>query len=112
MRTREVSRKRKESGVTLLLGTVSLLFIVPMIGLAIDVGFLYAVKSKLQAAVDGAALAAARALNIGQTLSSQTASAQNNAVNWFYANFPSNYFGTQNTQMTTSNVQVFTDANN
>ena len=52
MRTREVSRKRKESGVTLLLGTVSLLFIVPMIGLAIDVGFLYAVKAKLQAAAE------------------------------------------------------------
>jgi Flp pilus assembly protein TadG len=112
MRTRQVSRKQKESGITLLLGTVSLLFIVPMIGLVVDVGFLYATKSKLQAAVDGAALAAARALNIGQSLASQTTSAQNNAVNWFYANFPSNYFGTQNTVMGTSNVQVFNDPNN
>lgn len=112
MRTREVRRKKNQSGITLLLGTVSLLFIVPMIGLAVDVGFLYAVKSKLQAAVDGAALAAARALSIGQSLGSQTASAQNNAVNWFYANFPSNYFGTQNTVMGTGQVNVFVSPNN
>ena len=62
----------KEKGVTLILGTLSMLFIIPMMGLAIDVGFLYAVKSKLQASVDGAALASARALSIGATLTSQT----------------------------------------
>src|SRR5579862_3299148 len=112
MGTKKSDLRSKESGITLLLGTVSLLFIVPMIGLAVDVGFLYATKSRLQASVDGAALAAARALSIGQSLASQTTSAQNNAVNWFYANFPSNYFGTQNTVMGTSNVQVFNDPNN
>jgi Flp pilus assembly protein TadG len=114
--TEPISKRRinkpRESGITMLLGTVSMLFIVPMVGLAVDVGFLYAVKSKMQAAVDGAALAAARALSIGQSLASQTTSAQNNAVTWFNANFPSNYFGTQNTVMGTSNVQVFPDPNN
>jgi Flp pilus assembly protein TadG len=104
--------KRGERGVTLLFGTVSLLFIIPVIGLAIDVGFMYAVKSKLQASVDGAALAAARGLSVGASTSSQQASAQANAVNWFYANFPTGYFGTQNTVMTTSNVSVFDDPNN
>ncbi len=105
-------RNRKEKGVTLLIGIVSLTFIIPMMGLAVDVGFLYVSKSKLQTAVDGAALAAARALSIGADLPSQSTSAKNNAVNWFYANFPSGYFGTGNTVMTTSNVSVFADPNN
>src|SRR5579862_2315638 len=112
MGTKKSDRRSKESGITLLLGTVSLLFIVPMIGLAVDVGFLYATKSRLQASVDGAALAAARALSIGSSLASQTTSAQNNAVNWFYANFPANYFATQNTVMSASNVNVFASPNN
>lgn len=112
MGTREIKRGSKESGITLILGTVSLLFIIPMVGLAVDVGFLYAVKSKLQAAVDGAALAAARGLTIGASLGAQTTSAQNNAVNWFYANFPNNYFGTTGTVMGAGNVNVFTSPNN
>jgi Flp pilus assembly protein TadG len=91
----------KEKGAILLLGTLSMLFIVPMMGLAVDVGFLYAVKSKLQASVDGAALAAARALNIGSTLSAQESSATSNATTWFNANFPSGYFGTYNTSIST-----------
>src|SRR5580700_9277990 len=99
----------KERGITLLLAVVSLLLIIPMTGLAIDVGFLYVVKAKIQAAVDGAALAAARALNLGQTTQAQAASAQANAVNWFYANFPVGYFGTNTTVMGTANVTVFDD---
>jgi Flp pilus assembly protein TadG len=104
---RAVNRNPKEKGVTLILGTLSMLFIIPMMGLAIDVGFLYAVKSKLQASVDGASLASARALSLGSSLSSQTTSAQNNAVTWFNANFPTGYFGTYNTVMGTGNVNVF-----
>jgi Flp pilus assembly protein TadG len=91
----------KEKGGILLLGTLSMLFIVPMMGLSIDVGFLYAVKSKLQASVDGAALASARALSIGSTLTSQESSATSNATTWFNANFPSGYFGTYNTSIST-----------
>ena len=105
-------RKRSEGGFTLILGMLSLLFIIPVIGLAIDVGFLYISKSKLQAAVDGAALAAARSLNIGQSTSSQAAAGQANAVNWFYANFPNNFFGSSGTVMNTSTVTVTDDPNN
>src|SRR5580704_8902299 len=95
------TRNPKEKGVTLILGTLSMLFIIPMMGLAVDVGFLYAVKSKLQSAVDGSSLAAARALSLGSSLSAQTSSAQSNAVTWFNANFPSGFFGTYNTVMGT-----------
>jgi Flp pilus assembly protein TadG len=40
--------------------------LVPLVGLAIDATMLYSVKVKLQAAVDGGALAAAQALSAGQ----------------------------------------------
>jgi Flp pilus assembly protein TadG len=101
------ARNPREKGVTLIIGTLSMLFIIPMMGLAIDVGFLYAVKSKLQASVDGASLASARALSIGASLSSQTSTAQAHAVTWFNSNFPAGYFGTYNTVMGTSNVNVY-----
>jgi uncharacterized membrane protein len=101
-----------ESGITLLAGAVSLLFIIPSIGLGIDVGFLYAAKVKLQASVDGAALAAARSLDTGSTAGAQTTPVENTAVNWFNSNFPSGTFGTLNTVMGTDNVHVFGDPNN
>ncbi len=104
--------KQGERGITLLVGIVSLLFIIPSIGLVVDVGFLYATKARLQASVDGAALAAARALNVGTTTAAQTNAAQNNAVNWFNANFPAGSFGTLNTVMGPGNVVVFDDPNN
>ena len=96
-----VSRKRNQRGVILLWGTVSMLLLVPMMGLAIDVGFLYAIKSKLQGSVDGAALASTRALSIGSTLNSQETTATAHATTWFNANFPSGYFGTYSTSIGT-----------
>jgi Mg-chelatase subunit ChlD len=105
-------RNHKESGVSLILGIISLLFIIPMVGLTVDVGLIYAIKARLQSSVDGAALAAARALTLGQTTSAQSTSAQQNAVNWFYANFPAGNWATSGTVMTTTNVSVANDPNN
>ncbi len=101
----------REKGVSLILGIISLVMIIPMLGLSVDAGILYASKARLQSAVDGASLAAARALNLGQTIQEQTANAQQNAVNWFYANFPAGNWSTSNTQMTTSSVTVTTGTN-
>lgn len=83
--------------MTLLVGAISMPFIILMIGMGVDVGFIYGVNSKLQSALDGSTLAAARALSIGETTAAQQTSAQNNAVDWFNANFPSNYYGTTGT---------------
>ncbi len=107
-------RKRGERGVSLILGTTAIIFIVPMMGIAIDVGFLYSAKDKLQASVDGAALAAARALTLGATTAAQADSAKQNAVNWFYANFPQHAWDTKNTQMDTTDphVHVYDDTTN
>ena len=107
-------RNHDERGTALFLGTLSLIFIIPMVGLVIDVGILYSAKARMQAAVDGAALAAARALNVGQTTAAQADSAKQNAVNWFYANFPTGNWSTTNTQMDTTDthVHVYDDTNN
>jgi Flp pilus assembly protein TadG len=104
----------REKGYTLVLGIFAFLFIIPMLGLVVDVGFLYGVKGQLQASVDGAALASARALTLGATTSAQATSAKQTAVNWFYANFPPNTWGTKNTVMDTTDahVMVYDDSTN
>lgn len=72
--------------------TLMMLFIIiPMVGLAIDAGILYTVKAKLQAAVDGASLGAARSLNRGQDITSQQAAATDTAIRYYHANFPNNW---------------------
>jgi Flp pilus assembly protein TadG len=103
----------RKKGAALFIAIASLVWIViPMLGLFVDLGILYSAKARLQAAVDGAALAAARALNLGQTTAAQALSAQQNAVNWFYANFPNGNWATFNTVMTTSNVTVVDSPSN
>jgi Flp pilus assembly protein TadG len=105
--------RNRKKGVVLFVAIAALVWVViPMLGLIVDVGILYSAKARLQAAVDGAALAAARALNLGQTTAAQAVSAQQNAVNWFYVNFPNGNWGTFNTVMTTANVTVVDSPSN
>ena len=111
MRIRQ--NKNGEKGISLVLGIAGLVWVIlPMLGLFIDLGVLYSAKARLQAAVDGAALAAARALNLGQTTAEQASAAQQNAVNWFYANFPSGNWSTYNTVMNTGTVTVVNSPSN
>ena len=103
----------REKGASLFIAIAALVWVIfPMLGLFVDLGILYSAKARLQAGVDGAALAAARALNLGQTTSAQASAAQQNAVNWFYANFPNGNWATFNTIMTTSNVIVVNSPSN
>jgi Flp pilus assembly protein TadG len=60
--------------------------LVPMVGLAIDATMLFSVKAKLQAAVDGGAIAAAQSLNSGLTFAVQQAAAQKAADQFLKAN--------------------------
>jgi Flp pilus assembly protein TadG len=92
-------RKAREKGTSLMVGVTALVFLVPLTGLTVDVGMIYAVKSKLQGAVDGSALAAARALSLGQDQPTETASAQTNATLWFNANFPTGTWATSGTTL-------------
>jgi Flp pilus assembly protein TadG len=102
---------RGEKGITLFIAAAALTMIVPTLGMFVDVGILYAAKARLQSSVDGAALAAARALNLGDSPTEQQSNAQQNALNWFYANFPSGNWSTSNTQMTLNSVQFTTGSN-
>jgi Flp pilus assembly protein TadG len=87
-------RPSHSKGVTLILTVALMSVIIPIAGLAIDVSLLYAVKSKLQAGVDAAALAGARSLNRGMDLASQADNARTTATSFFNANFPNGHLST------------------
>jgi Flp pilus assembly protein TadG len=84
----------RERGIAVMLTALLLVFTIPVVGLAIDAGLLYLVRSKLSSACDAAALATARNLNLGMTLPAQMANAQARGVAFFNANFPTGYLGT------------------
>jgi hypothetical protein len=65
------------------------LFMVPLIGLAIDATMLYIVQAKLSAAVDGAALGAGRLLGTN-------ANTTEIAGEFLKVNFPNGYWGSKN----------------
>src|SRR5579862_3884414 len=86
--------RRGERGFVLTLYTLMMLFvIVPMVGLAIDSGIMYMIKGKLQTAVDGAALGAARNLSANVSIANQESTAGAAGIANYHANFPSNWMG-------------------
>ncbi len=88
--------KRRRRGITIIVTATMLVFTMPMLGLAIDAGLLYAVKARLSAATDAAAMAAARSLSLGITLAEQEASAEARGEAFFRANFPPGTLGVGN----------------
>ncbi len=86
--------------------------LIPVVGLAIDATMLYTVKAKLQAAVDGGAIAAAQALSAGLTFSVQQAAAQKSADEFLKANIAvgatpgSGFFGAYGLNDTTCDVET------
>jgi Mg-chelatase subunit ChlD len=81
------------------------------IGLAVDVGTIYMIKARLSAAVDGAALAAGRSVNLAADLATAQSQAVSTAQQFFQANFPTGYLNTENTPSITANLTQATDAN-
>jgi len=70
---------------------ISMIVLLGVAGLAIDAGLAYLVKARLNAAVDSAALAGARAVTTGNNQAEQAASARAAAQDFFTANIPTNY---------------------
>ena len=70
---------------------VCLVLLLGIAGLVIDAGLAYLVKARLNAAVDAAAVAGARAVTSGDTEPQQRLSAQTAAQEFFDANIPRNY---------------------
>lgn len=87
--------RKNERGSSLVLFTlVTALIVLPMVGLAIDCAVLFWTKTKLSTAVDAAALAAGRAINIKYTQAQNSGPVVNVANEWFSANFPTGWLGT------------------
>ncbi len=72
---------------------VSLALLVPILGLSVDGGLLWAANNRLNSACDAAALATARSLGAGASLPDQIAYATNRGEAFFQANFDSGLFG-------------------
>ncbi len=86
---RILSNKPRQRGSAMVLFSVVLVFVLlPIVGLAIDSGIAYVIKTKLAAAVDAAALAGARSLSIGETADQQQTAVVNTMQAYFSANFP------------------------
>ena len=102
MGSRLRSRDIRRQGIAIILTALMLVFLIPVVGLAIDAGVLYTIKSKLQMSVDAGAIAAARTLNKGLTLAEQEGNARAKAAAFFEANFPAGTFGTVGREVTTS----------
>src|SRR3954466_7356851 len=82
---------RRQNGAVAIMVALSMLMLLGVVGLVIDGGLAYMVKARLNAAVDSAALAGARAVTTGANQSDQTASAQAAAAQFFAANISQNY---------------------
>jgi Flp pilus assembly protein TadG len=100
-----MNNRRNQRGAALLATGLAMIVIVPAIGLGIDGAALYAVRARLSQAVDASVLAGARSLSSGADISSQTANATATATKYFYANFPTGFFGTTNCAITVTVTQ-------
>ncbi|MGF6778571.1 vWA domain-containing protein [Paraburkholderia sp. GAS334] len=98
-----LSRKRQQGSISMLV-VISLIAVIAVLGLAIDSGFGYMIRTRLDAAADGAALAAGHAVTRGNTPAEQTTNAQQAAAAFFTANYPTNFLGSTATMNTPSIV--------
>lgn len=87
------SSRRPQRGQILIMAAVTLVMVIASAGLAIDSGFGYLVKAKLNAAVDAAAIAGAKAVPQGTGEAAQRAAAIQAAQEFFAVNYPAGYLG-------------------
>ena len=107
----ESIRKAKEKGIAVYLTIFFLLALIPVVGLSVDGGYAFVIRSRLSAAADSAALAAGRGINLSGTQAAAQAQATTQATNFFNADFPVGYMATSTTGRTiTPSFTVNTDA--
>jgi Flp pilus assembly protein TadG len=85
-------RRKNQRGMAIFFYATMLIFVVGCVGLAVDVGTIYMIRARLVAAVDAAALAAGRSVNLANTVGQATTNAGTTANQFFSANFPNGYF--------------------
>lgn len=94
---------KKQGGQVFIVLAISLVVLIGALGLAVDSGLGYLIKARLNAAVDAAAVAGARAVVHGDTESEQRQYADAAARKYFAANYPSGYLGSS---VQISDIQV------
>ena len=82
---------RKQHGQVLVMMALSAVVLIGSVGLAIDSALGYLVKARLNAAVDAASLAAARAVTLGNNEAEQKAHAREAARQFFNINYPDRF---------------------
>jgi Flp pilus assembly protein TadG len=91
-------------GQILILTALSLFMLIGLAALTIDLGMAYAVKAKLNSAVDAASLAAGKAVKIGTSDATRRQNATNAANTFFAANFPTGVRSTTGTSFSVNNI--------
>jgi len=84
----------RSRGQILIIVALTMIVLIGFAALAIDSGLSYGVKAKLNAAVDAAALAGARATVFGNDDGARATAATGAAQKFFDLNFPASYLGT------------------
>lgn len=84
---------KKQGGQVFIILALCLVVLVGALGLAVDSGLGYLIKAKLNAAVDAASVAGARAVVQGDNEPEQRQHAEAAARKFFAANYPSGYLG-------------------
>ncbi|MCL4183856.1 MAG: VWA domain-containing protein [Burkholderiaceae bacterium] len=98
------SHPARQRGQVLIIVGLSLVVLIGAVGLAIDSGRAYGVKARLNAAVDAAAIAAARALSEGADDNQRRQNAQAAAARFFQMNYPNGFLGSTPSAPSTSAV--------
>lgn len=83
----------RQNGAVSLVVVFSLVALLGILGLAIDAGLGYMIRTRLDAAVDGAAIAAGETVTRGSNQSQQIANATQAANAFFAANYPTGFLG-------------------
>ena len=99
---------RRSEGQILIMTALALAVLMGLSALTIDLGMAYAVKAKLNSAVDAASLAAGKAVKIGTDDTARRANATAAANTFFAANFPT---GVRSTTATAFSVNSITNVN-
>jgi len=107
----KIIHRKRQRGMVLLIQGLMLIATIATVGLAVDVGSIYLIKARLSAAVDAAALAAGRSVNLANTVQQAQAQAISAANQFFNANFPAGYLNSIGTPTVTPTFTQATDAN-
>jgi len=107
----KLMNRRKQRGVVLLMHGLMLVATIATVGLVVDVGTIYLIKARLSAAVDAAALAAGRSVNLANTVAQAQTQAIAAAQQFFNSNFPPGYLNSIGTPTVTPTFTQVTDGN-